>query len=53
MGGSWFRVSLDTKLVRYHLNRKELVLVVHACHPSTGRMHKIEGVMIQTCLGQK
>jgi hypothetical protein len=31
--GSWFEASLGKKLVRPHLNQKELGVVAHACHP--------------------
>jgi hypothetical protein len=42
MGGSRFESSPAKKFMTLHLNRKTLVVVVCACHPSYSRKYNIE-----------
>jgi hypothetical protein len=39
--GSWFQVSSGKKLMKPHLDRKKMGMVVCICHPSYGWKHKI------------
>jgi hypothetical protein len=39
----WFEDSQVKKLVRLHLNEKQLDVVMNACHPCYGRKLQIEG----------